>query len=199
MKMGDAKAVGKMVIVGVLIIVIVVAGVAGYYLMAPQAKMKDTLIIGTTDSVETCIDPARAYDFFGWEIIQSMGCPLVEYKAGATGSATDLIPSLATSWTVSDDGLQWTFNLRQGVKYDDNSEFTAEDVKYTFDRGIGIADEDGAFVGIGYGDIIQSVTAVSTYVVRFDLKIPFAAFLSLMAFQAPYTLNTAYTPTKRGH
>jgi len=194
MKMGDAKAVGKMVIVGVLIIVIVVAGVAGYYLMAPQAKMKDTLIIGTTDSVETCIDPARAYDFFGWEIIQSMGCPLVEYKAGATGSATDLIPSLATSWTVSDDGLQWTFNLRQGVKYDDNSEFTAEDVKYTFDRGIGIADEDGAFVGIGYGDIIQSVTAVSTYVVRFDLKIPFAAFLSLMACQASYIVDPAHAP-----
>jgi peptide/nickel transport system substrate-binding protein len=194
MKMGDAKAVGKMVIVGVLIIVIVIAGVAGYYLMAPQAKMKDTLIIGTTDSVETCIDPARAYDFFGWEIVQSLGCPLVEYKAGATGSATDLIPSLATSWTVSDDGLQWTFNLRQGVKYDDNSEFTAEDVKYTFDRGIGIADEDGAFVGIGYGDIIQSVTAVSTYVVRFDLKIPFAAFLSLMACQASYIVDPAHAP-----
>lgn len=194
MKMGDAKAVGKMVIVGVLIIVIVIAGVAGYYLMAPQAKMKDTLIIGTTDSVETCIDPARAYDFFGWEIVQSLGCPLVEYKAGATGSATDLIPSLATSWTVSDDGLQWTFNLRQGAKYDDNSEFTAEDVKYTFDRGIGIADEDGAFVGIGYGDIIQSVTAVSTYVVRFDLKIPFAAFLSLMACQASYIVDPAHAP-----
>jgi peptide/nickel transport system substrate-binding protein len=194
MKMKDAKAVGKMVIVGVLIIVIVIAGVAGYYLMAPQTKLKDTLIIGTTDSVETCLDPARAYDFFGWEIIQSLGCPLVEYKAGATGSAEDLIPSLATSWSVSDDGLQWTFNLRQGVKYDDNTEFTADDVKYTFDRGIGIADEDGAFVGIGYGDIIQSVTVVSTYVVRFDLKIPFAAFLSLMACQASYIVDPTYAP-----
>ena len=194
LKMKDAKAVGKMVIVGVLIIVIVIAGVAGYYLMAPQTKLKETLIMGTTDSVETCLDPARAYDFFGWEIIQSLGCPLVEYKAGATGSAEDLIPSLATSWTVSDDGLQWIFNLRQGVKYDDGTEFTADDVKYTFDRGIGIADEDGAFVGIGYGDIIQNVTVVSTYVVRFDLKIPFAAFLSLMACQASYIVDPKYAP-----
>ena len=80
--------------------------------------------------------------------------------------------------------LQWTFNLRQGVHYDDGTEFTADDVKYTFDRGIGIADPDGAFVGIGYGDIIKDVTVVSPYVVRFDLKIPFAAFLSLMACQA---------------
>jgi peptide/nickel transport system substrate-binding protein len=194
LKMKDAKAVGKMTIIGVLIVVIVIAGVAGYYLMTPQPKLKETLIIGTTDSVETCLDPARAYDFFGWEIIQSLGCPLVEYKAGATGSAEDLIPSLATSWSVSDDGLQWTFNLRQGVKYDDDTEFTADDVKYTFDRGIGIADEDGAFVGIGYGDIIQSVTVVSTYVVRFDLKIPFAAFLSLMACQASYIVDPTYAP-----
>jgi peptide/nickel transport system substrate-binding protein len=95
---------------------------------------------------------------------------------------------------VSDDGLQWTFNLRQGVKYDDDVEFTADDVKYTFDRGIGIADEDGAFIGIGYGDIIQSVTVVSTYVVRFDLKIPFAAFLSLIACQASYIVDPKYAP-----
>ena len=193
LKMKDAKAVGKMVIIGVLIVVIVIAGVVGYYLTIPP-KLKETLIMGTTDSVETCLDPARAYDFFGWEIIQSLGCSLVEYKAGATGSAEDLIPSLATSWTVSDDGLQWTFNLRQGVKYDDGTEFTADDVKYTFDRGIGIADEDGAFVGIGYGDIIQNVTVVSTYVVRFDLKIPFAAFLSLMACQASYIVDPKYAP-----
>jgi len=191
--MKDAKAIGKMVIIGVLIVVIVIAGVVGYYLTIPP-KLKETLIMGTTDSVETCLDPARAYDFFGWEIIQSLGCSLVEYKAGATGSAEDLIPSLATSWTVSDDGLQWTFNLRQGVKYDDGTEFTADDVKYTFDRGIGIADEDGAFVGIGYGDIIQSVTVVSTYVVRFDLKIPFAAFLSLTACQASYIVDPKYAP-----
>ena len=194
LKLKDVKALGKMVIIGILIVAIVIAGVVGYYLTIPPTKLKETLIMGTTDSVESCLDPARAYVFFGWEIIQSLGSPLVEYKAGATGSVDDLVPSLATSWTVSDDGLQWTFNLRQGVKYDDEREFTADDVKYTFDRGIGIADEDGAFVGIGYGDIIQSVTVVSTYVVRFDLKIPFAAFLSLVACQASYIVDPNYAP-----
>jgi peptide/nickel transport system substrate-binding protein len=189
----DAKAVSKMVIVGVLIVVIVIAGVVGYYLTIPP-KLKETLIIGTTDSVETCLDPAKAYDFFGLEIIQSLGCPLVEYKGGATGSVEDIIPSLATSWDVSTDGLQWTFNLRQGVEYDDGTEFTADDVKYTFDRGMGIADDEGAFVGVGYSDIIQSVTVVSKYVVKFNLKIPFAAFLSLMAFQVSYIVDPKYAP-----
>jgi peptide/nickel transport system substrate-binding protein len=188
------KAIGKMVIIGIVIVIIIIAGVAGYYLTMPKTRLKDTLIMGTTDSVESCLDPARAYDFFGWEIIQSLGCGLVEYRAGATGSIDDIVPSLATSWDVSSDGLVWTFNLREGVKYDDGTEFNATHVKYTFDRGMGIADEDGPFVGIGYSDIIENVTVVSKYVVKFYLKIPFAAFLSLMACQASYIVDPAYAP-----
>jgi peptide/nickel transport system substrate-binding protein len=188
------KAIGKMTIVGIVIVIIIIAGVAGYYLTMPTTKLKETLVMGTTDSVESCLDPARAYDYFGWEIIQSLGCGLVEYKAGATGSIADIVPSLATLWSVSGDGLVWTFNLREGVHYDDGTEFNATHVKYTFDRGIGIADEDGAFVGIGYDGIINNVTVSEKYVVKFYLKIPFAAFLSLMACQASYIVDPAHAP-----
>jgi peptide/nickel transport system substrate-binding protein len=196
-KLKDTKAIGKMAIVGIIIVVIVIAGVAGYYLMTPPPKLKETLIMGTTDSVESCLDPARAYDFFGWEIIQSLGSGLVEYKPGATGSVEDIVPSLATSWSVSSDGLQWTFNLREGVKYDDGTEFNATHVKYTFDRGIGIADEDGAFVGIGIGGeggIIKDTTIVSKYVVKFNLNYPFAAFLSLLTGQMCYIVDPKNAP-----
>jgi len=195
MNLNDAKAIGKVAIAGVLIVVVIIAGVVGYYFYQTQnPPLKDRLIMGTTDSVESCLDPARAYDFFGFEIIQSLGSPLVEYKSGSTGSVDDIIPALATSWEVSADGLTWTFNLRQGVMFASEREFTANDVKYTFDRGIGIADPDGAFVGVGVGDIIDSVTVVSKYVVKFQLKIPFAAFLSLMAFQACYIVDPEYAP-----
>jgi len=195
LKIKDAKAIGKMAIVAILVVVIVIAGVASYYFYSTQTPpLKDTLIMGTTDSVESCLDPARAYDFFGFEITQSLGSPLVEYKAGATGSAADIIPALATDWQTSSDGLTWTFNLRQGVMYNSSREFIADDVKYTFERGIGIADPDGAWVGVGIGDIIDSVTVVSKYVVKFQLKIPFAAFLSLMAFQACYIVDPQYAP-----
>jgi len=184
-----------MTIIGIAIVIIVIAGIAGYYYTMPTTKLKETLVMGTTDSVESCLDPVRAYDFFGWEIIQSLGCGLVEYKAGATGSVDDIAPSLATSWSVSTDGLIWTFNLRQSILYEDNvTEFNATHVKYSFDRAIGIADEDGALVGIGYDGIIDNVTVTSKYVVKFYLKIPFAAFLSLMACQASYIVNPAYAP-----
>jgi peptide/nickel transport system substrate-binding protein len=192
--MRDTKAISKMVIAVILIVVIVIAGVIGYYLAVPQGTVKETLLMGTTDSVESCLDPARAYDFFGFEIIQSLGSPLVEYKAGATGLASDIQGALATSWKTSADGKTWTFDLRQGVKFDDGTDFTADSVKYTFDRGIQIADPDGAWVGIGIGDIIESVQVVSTYQVQFNLKIPFAAFLSLLAGQECYIVDPKYAP-----
>ena len=192
--MRSAKAISRVVIAVVLIVVILIVGVVGYYLASPPGTVKETLLMGTTDSVESCLDPARAYDFFGFEIIQSLGSPLVEYKAGATGAASDIQPALATTWSSSTDGLTWTFNLRQGVVYDDGSEFTAESVKYTFDRGIQIADPDGAWVGIGIDGIIDSVQVVSKYVAQFNLKIPFAAFLSLIAGQECYIVDPKYAP-----
>jgi peptide/nickel transport system substrate-binding protein len=191
--MRGTRAISKIVIVGIVIVIIVVAAIVGYFLMQP-AKKESVLIMGTTDSVESCLDPARAYDYFGWEIIQALGSGLVEYRPGATGAAEDIVSALATSWSVSGDGLVWTFNLRQGVKFDDGTEFNATHVKYTFDRGIGIADPEGPFVGIGYSDIIENVTVVSKYVVKFYLKIPFSAFLSLLACQASYIVDPKYAP-----
>ena len=152
----------------------------------------ETLIIGTTDSVESSLDPAEAYDYFGWNIIQNIGCGLVDFRPGSTASIEDIIPALATDWSVSSDGLIWSFILRQGVRYDDGTEFNATHVKYSFDRGIGIA--DGAFVGIGYTGIIENVTVADKYTVKFYLKIPFAAFLSLMACQASYIVDPAHAP-----
>ena len=181
-----------MVVVGIVIIVILIAGVAGgyYFSTSHPSQTKDTLVIGTTDSVETTIDPANAYDFFGWELIESLGSPLVEYKAGTD----QIVAALATDWSVSSYGLQWTFNLRHGVHFDNGSEFTADSVKYSFDRNIQIADPDGPYIGIGYGDIIDNVKVVSTYSVQFNLKIPFAAFLSLMASQASCIVDPKYAP-----
>jgi len=193
--MKNIKAISRMLIVGIIIVIIVIAGVVGYYLTIPTTPAaKDTLVEGTTDSIETCLDTARAYDFFGLSIVQALSSGLVDFKPGATGSVNDIIPALATNWSSSADGLQWTFILRQGVKFDDDTEFNATHVKYTFDRGISINDPDGAFGGVGYGDIIENVTVVNTYTVKFYLRIPFSAFLSLMAFQVSFIVDPRYAP-----
>jgi len=191
--MRGMKGIGRTVIIGIIIVIIVIAGVVGYYLTMPTTPAtKDTLVMGTTDSVETSLDPANAYDYFAWEIIRSIGAGLVDYKPGAAGPS-DIIPDLATNWSVSTDGLQWTFTLRQGVKYDDGTVFNATHVKYSFDRDIQLADPNGAFVGIGFGDIIQDISVVDTYTVRFDLKIPFAPFLSLIAGEECVMVDPKYS------
>ena len=192
--MRGMKGIGRTVIIGIIIVIIVIAGVIGYYLTIPTTPaIKDTLVMGTTDRVETNLDPGHAYDYFGWEIIRSLGAGLVDYLAGATGPS-DIIADLATSWSVSSDGLQWTFTLRQGVKYDDGTEFNATHVKYTFDRNIGMADPNGAFLGIGFGDIIQNVTVVDTHTVRFYLTTPYPFFLTLIAGQECVIVDPKYAP-----
>jgi nickel transport system substrate-binding protein len=63
--------------------------------------------------------------------------PLVRYAIDGT-----LQPALAESWEVSEDGLTWTFKLRQGVTFHDGTPFNAEAAKWNFDRWVGQADWD---------------------------------------------------------
>ena len=179
----------------ILIVIVVIAGIYIYQVyFGPEVELKETLIMGTTDAVESAVDPAQAYDFFGWEIIQNTGCALVDIRPGSGAGAEDFLPSLATSWLVSDDGLNWTFNLRQDVYFDDNAtEFNATHVKYSFDRNMGIASPDGPQLNMEYDAIIDSVEVVSKYVVKFNLKIPFASMLGLMACQASSIVNPEYS------
>ena len=58
---------------------------------------------------------------------------LVETEVGPDGEVT-VVPSLAESWEVSDDGLTYTFHLREGVKFSNGEELTSSDVLYTFKR-----------------------------------------------------------------
>ena len=58
---------------------------------------------------------------------------LYEVEVQADGS-TAIVPSLATDYTVSDDGLTYSFTLREGVQFSNGSALTASDVQYTFER-----------------------------------------------------------------
>ncbi|MCD6432204.1 peptide ABC transporter substrate-binding protein [Candidatus Bathyarchaeota archaeon] len=156
---------------------------------------KETLIVGTTDSVELTLDPAQAYDYFGWCILQQIGGTLVAVKPGSTTGA-DFIPELATSWNASDDLSVWDFTLRQGVKFQDGTEFNATHVKYSFDRAIGLIPNipEGAPAGLGYDAIINRTEVLGTYKVRFYLNMPFSPFLGILACRASTIVNPKYAP-----
>jgi ABC-type transport system substrate-binding protein len=155
---------------------------------------RDTLVVGTTDSVATNLDVAEAYDPFGADIVMNTGAGLVYIKPGSGAGPEDFMPGLATKWSASSDGLTWTFDLREGVKFRDGTECNATHVKYSFDRSLSLYLSDGPQASIGYKDIIDEIEVTSKYQVVFHLKIPFAPFLSLMAFQGSFIVNPKLAP-----
>ena len=87
-------------------------------------------------------------------------------------------PQLAESYTVSDDGLVYTFKLRPNVKYQDGSDFTAETVKMNFDRGMNPASK---LTRRTFFSFVDKVEAVDPLTVRFTLKQPTAGFIARLS------------------
>ncbi|WP_299286924.1 ABC transporter substrate-binding protein [uncultured Tateyamaria sp.] len=80
-----------------------------------------------------------------------------------------VVPGLAASWEISDDGLTYTFALREGVTFHDGTTMDAEDVKFTFDR---ILAEDSANAQKALFEGITSVEVVDPQTVRMTLGAP---------------------------
>jgi peptide/nickel transport system substrate-binding protein len=89
-------------------------------------------------------------------------------------------PSLAESWTVSQDGLTYTFKLRKGVKFHDGAEMTSKDVKASYDKIIFPPQGVGSTRKGQYADV-ASVQAPDASTVVFKLKEPSASFLLALA------------------
>lgn len=84
---------------------------------------------GDTDT----LDPAWNYESAGDAIILNVYEQLVTYNGT---DATSFVPALATDWTISDDGMTYVFNIRQGVKFHNGADMTPEDVAYSLQRGV---------------------------------------------------------------
>lgn len=80
-------------------------------------------------------------------------------------ASDSFIPVLATEYSHSDDGLTWTFKLREGVKFHDGTDMNAEAVKFSFDRTMQM--QQGAFY---IWDSVDSINVVDDYTLEFKLK-----------------------------
>lgn len=88
-------------------------------------------------------------------------------------------PDLAESYEVSDDGLTYTFKLRDGVTFHNGDQLTADDVKFTFDR---LRAEDSGYSYKSQIETIAAIEVVDPLTVKFTLTIPTGPFLTYMAF-----------------
>jgi len=97
----------------------------------------------------------------------------------------DIIPWLATKWTISPDGKTYTFNLRTDVKYQDGTPFDAASAKWNLDR---YRLTKGS-LRLGELAPVDSVTVVDQYTLRLDLKTPSAPLLSVLVDRSGMMLS----------
>lgn len=154
--------------------VLVAALVAVFLLSGLVAVAQDekVLVIGHAESTDS-YDPARGYT-------QTSGIvERVTYETLVTFPNTDassIIPMLASSWEVSEDGLTYSFTLRDGAVFSSGNAVTADDVVFSVNRLKNVKSSP-AF----QADNIASVEAVDAKTAKITLATPNPAFLSLLA------------------
>lgn len=118
---------------------------------------------------------------------------------------TEVLPNLAHSWEISDDATEYTFYLREGIKWSDGKPWTSADILFYFEHIIGNSElyPGGYPDWLKANDVPVEVTAPDDYTVRFKFAAPYGIFLYFMAtpngremvdFQAEYakTLHTDF-------
>ncbi len=138
----------------------------------------NTLVFGTTEMPST-IDPADVYEKLASDILFNTTNRLVEFDP----ETNDIGPGLAESWEVSEDGLTYTFTLREGVVFQDGSDMTSEDVVWSLNRSLNIAHPDGASFLISS---IESIEAPDDFTVVLTISEPNSTFLARLN----YTVGT---------
>ena len=165
----------------------------------------DDLIIGVgTDPVS--LDPAEWTDGQSWKV----GRQVYDGLYNMPVDDIEPEPGLATSYTTSADGLNWTFNLRQGVTFHDGSEFNASSVVFSFERAMNWADNTSTYYINGwtppeagyydyiYGGVGLEVVEVSEFVVQFNLDLVYAPFLASLSMGVFAIVSPTYVMAHNG-
>ena len=95
-------------------------------------------------------------------------------------TGTKPVGDLAESWTISKDGMTYTFKLRRGVKFHDGSEMTSKDIKASYDKIIFPPPVVKSLRKSAY-EVVEVVEAPDPYTVRFRLKRPESSLLLNLA------------------
>ena len=115
---------------------------------------------------------------------------LVEVEVKDDGSS-ELVPSLAKSWDISEDGKVYTLHLQEGVKFSNGADFKSDDVVYSLTRMLGVTGAvNGDFVSQidgadkvmdGSSKELSGVKAIDDYTVEITLSEPYAGFLACLS------------------
>ena len=155
---------------------------------ALSRKPQDNLIFASTND-PLGLDPALVDDNDSGKI----NCNIYESLLRFEDNSTNVVPGLAESYTVSPDGLTYTFKLRQGIRFHDGTPFNAEAVKFNIDRQMPEnVIPKMSYAGLVYGDVAKS-EVIDEYTIAITLKKKSTPFLHniAMTYAAPIVSPTA--------
>lgn len=111
------------IVAGIIVILVVIASAYAYTTMIPKEStpVKTSLVVEESEQPDT-LDPAATYQTSGWEIVDQVYQGLV---APNETSVTTYVGQLASDWSISSDGMTYTFNLRHNVAFSNGDAFNA--------------------------------------------------------------------------
>jgi len=163
-----------------LCVLSVAVGLLAVGALATAAQEEKVLVIGHAESTDS-LDPGRGFTQTTSIIHKAVYDTLVTFPAG---DASSVEPALATSWDISDDGLVYTFHLRDDVKFSNGDPLTANDVVFSFNRLIHINGNPASVA-----TTIASVEASDDHTVVLTLNGPDPSILAKLVFGAFSVVN----------
>ena len=195
--------------------------------VVPQVatQRSDQTVIWESISAPEYLDPHLDYETSGAWISWNVYETLFTYDLESDSTEVNE-PLLATSYTVSGDGLNYTFHLREGVRFHDGTPFNSTCVKYNFERLLALFDSFGpawlfaerilggqaveiAAYGYGQGSPEhvsnfsawveqEPIITLDEYTVRFRLSEPYAPFINVIAHPSGSQISPTYVEKHGG-
>ena len=135
-------------------------------------RARDTLVFSAPADA-TILDPHNTTDSQSDQIVLAIFNTLIKFD-----EQMKIVADLADAWSVADDGMTWTFQLRHGVRFHDGTPFNADAVRLNFAR---VLDPEQNHKRLPLFNMIDRVEAVDEHIVQIITKYPFGAFEPTMA------------------
>ena len=165
----------KFSIVLVLVLGLILVGGVGVLASEDRSGGKITIAL---EKEPVNLDPVQALDTPSSRVIEQIFDPLISYDEG-----TKYVPNAAKSWE-NPDPLTWIFHLREGMKFHNGEEVTAEDLVYAWRQFLPVTDFEAPRNRLF---MVDEIIKMDDYSVKVKLTEPFAPFLSVIAagYMAP--------------
>ena len=155
----------------IVVVIVALSGVAVYVVLTSPPAPTPSVVTYATNSEMVTLDPSSEFSN-SILLLPNVYETLTKWDP-ATNTAD---PLLATSWSHSDDGLNWTFTLQQGVTFHDGAAFNADAAKYSLMRTITM-NQGAAYIWLPLGDATQAqqnIEVTGTYTIVLHLLYPAA-------------------------